>query len=114
MSAPKWTVTVRAGSKVSHEQHESLDTAIAAIAERAAELIPGARREEISFLARRIAPERQVVARLELAGPRGVRGGIDVRGDGSSEAFTGRLRRAAVTRRRSESAAEALARALAT
>ena len=105
---------MRAGSKVSHEQYESLDAAIGRLAARAAELIPGAAREEISFLARRIPPQRQVVARIELAGPRGARGGIDVRGDGSSEAFTGRLRRTLVTRRGGESAADALARALAT
>ena len=54
-----------------------------------------------------------VVARLELSGPRRLRAGVDVRGDGSSEAFVGRLRRQVVAQRDGESAYEALRRELA-
>ena len=61
---------------------------------------------------RRFEPVQQVVARLELAGPRGLRGGLDVRGDGSTEAFTGRMRKQLVAQRAEESAHEALVRAL--
>jgi hypothetical protein len=53
-----------------------------------------------------------VVARLELSGPRGLRAGVDVRGDGSSEAFTGRLRRRVLEQRDGESAYHALRRAV--
>ena len=55
---------------------------------------------------------QQVVARGGLAGPRGARGGIDVRGDGSTEAFRGRVRRSLIVQRRGESAFAALEREL--
>ena len=58
------------------------------------------------------SPRDQIAARLELAGPRGQRGGVDLRGDGSAEAFTGRLRRQVVKQRADESAGAALERAL--
>ena len=70
-------------------------------------------RAEGGTLIRRLEPVQIVVARLELSGPGRLRVGVDVRGDGSSEAFTGRLRRRVVEQRDGESAYDALRRELA-
>ena len=63
-------------------------------------------------LMRRVEPEQQVTARLELSGPKRLRAGVDVHGDGSAVPFTGRVRRAIVERERGENAYDALRRAL--
>ncbi|HEY1777800.1 MAG TPA: hypothetical protein VGG41_16710 [Solirubrobacteraceae bacterium] len=111
MSGRDWTLTVRAGPKVEHSHHATLADAADAMKDRLAELDKDASRDEVHFFARRIEPEEQVVARLELAGPKGEHGGVDLRGDGSEEAFSGRWRRRIVERRKRESATDALARA---
>jgi hypothetical protein len=105
---------VRAGAKVRKQRHQQLDEALAAVERIAGELAEDAdARPAGGFLIRRLAPVEQVVARIELAGPHGLRAGVDVRGDGSSEAFTGRVRRAVVEQRGSESPFDALRRLLA-
>ncbi len=109
-----YAVTVRAGSKVERERHDDLREALAAIERRARELAREADARPVGGrLMQRIDPVQQVVARLELSGPGRVRAGVDVRGDGSSEAFTGKLRRRLIEQRRGESAFEALRRELA-
>jgi hypothetical protein len=112
--ADAYTVTARAGAKVRKEHFGHLESALAAIEREGRELAQSADgRPEGGRLIRRLEPVQIVLGRVELAGPRGLRAGVDVRGDGSSEAFIGRLRRQLVEQRRGESAYDALRRALA-
>lgn len=108
----RYTLTVRRRGTTERERFASLDAALRVLEERLDGLARPARRGDERGLSRSYAPVQQVAARGEIAGPGGLRGGIDVRGDGSSEAYTGRLRRRLVERRSGETAYEALRRAL--
>lgn len=103
-------VTIREGSKVHRSQHDSVREAIDVLQVRLSNV--DAMRPTARVFNREIAPEDQVVARGELAA-KGARGGIDVRGDGSARAWTGRLSKAVVETQRGETAYDALRRALA-
>jgi len=107
-----YKLTVRVGSRVERTRHQRLDDALAALEARLADL--GATRGHTRALAREYEPVAQVAARGELAGPGRVRGGVDVRGDGSAEAYRGRVRRTVVEQAPGEDAFAALRRALST
>ena len=107
-----WTVTVRAGSKVERTKHDELKEALKEIERRGHELEASADAKPSSPLGRTYEPVQQVVARIELSGPNRLRAGVDIRGDGSAEAFTGRLRRQVLEQRRNESPYDALRRKL--
>ena len=108
-----FTVTVRTGPRVDKRRFSELPAALSALEELGRELERGADAEAVGGkLIRRIEPRQQVVARLELAGPGRVRGGVDVRGEGSSEAWTGRVRKRLIEQRRGESPYDALRREL--
>jgi hypothetical protein len=106
-----YTLTVRRRGNSERERFASLPEALAALEARLDDLAPGERRGRERGLLGEVEPVAQVALRGEIAGP-GIRGGVDVRGDGSAEAFTGRWRRVPVQREPGETAHDALRRAL--
>jgi hypothetical protein len=109
----RYTLTVRRRGATERERFASLAEALDALQARLDALGPGERRGPERGLAREYEAVQQVAVRGEVAGSRGVRGGVDVRGDGSCEAYTGRWRRRLIQPRPGESAYAALRRALA-
>ncbi len=109
-----YRVKLRAGSNVARERYDDFNQALAAVERHVQELERTAHaRATGGRIIRRFEPVQQVVGRIELRGPDGIRGGIDVRGDGSTEAFTGGSRRTLVEQRDGESPSRALRRVLA-
>jgi hypothetical protein len=108
----RWKLTVRAGPKVTRSTFAAVAEALDELEARARELARTAPEEVVDAKFKRFEPAEQVVARLELAGPQrlvpSVRAGIDVRGDGSIEAYRGRVRRRVIADRGSESPFTAL------
>jgi hypothetical protein len=93
---PRWKLTVRAGSEISHEGFDDLDEAVAALRERALAIRSDRGPAEAVSALRDFRPEDQVQARLQLSGGGLLRGpvaGVDVRGDGGFVPFRGGLRR---------------------
>jgi hypothetical protein len=111
-----WRLTVRAGPKVDKHRFDELAPALDELDRRGRELAKTAPRDEIDVMTRQFEPVQQVVARLEVAGPQTLlpraRAGVDVRGDGSTEAFVGRVRRMVIEQRSGEDAFAALRRVL--
>jgi len=100
--------------KVRRERFDDLREALREMDRSVGELTEDAAARPVGgALMRRIDPVKQVIGRVELTGPSRLRAGVDVRGDGSSEAFTGRVRRELVKQRKRESAVDALRRVLA-
>jgi hypothetical protein len=112
-----WRLTVRAGPRVERQRFASLEDALDALEARGRELASSAPDEVVDTKIKRFEPVQQVVGRLELSGPErlmpSVRAGLDVRGDGSTEAFRGRVRRTVLEPRTNEDAFATLRRALA-
>ncbi len=110
--AAAYKLTLRHGPRVERERFATLAAALDEAQSRLAALGGETQAETVRFLAREFTPVGQVVARAEIAGPRRPRAGVDLRGDGSSEAWTGRWRRALVEQQPGESAFDALRRVL--
>ena len=111
-----WKLTVRFGSKVQRTRFAALDEALDALEQRATQLSNDGHRKPVDVRYKRFEAVQQVTARLELAGPQrllpSVRAGVDVRGDGSIEAYLGRVRREVLRQRKGETPYRALRRAL--
>ncbi|HEV3228221.1 MAG TPA: hypothetical protein VGY97_02005 [Solirubrobacteraceae bacterium] len=111
-----WSLTVRNGPEVDRQRFDTLEAAVDALERRLDGLAHEARLKPVTILRRRFEAVAQVAARAEVAGPGrlfpAVRGGVDLRGDGSTEAYTGRWRRQLVPVAKGESAFDALRRAL--
>jgi hypothetical protein len=114
--ARRFRLTVRDGPRVRRESFPTLATALDELEARTRELARTSRRETVDLRVRRFEPVAQVAARAEVSGPgrllASVRAGVDVRGDGSLEAWTGRVGRRLVAQDPGESVYAALRRAL--
>ena len=114
--AGRYTLTIRTGPKVERERFDELASALDALEARLAPLEGSSLRDTVDLRYREFAPVAQVAVRGEVAGPgrlrAGVHGGVDLRGDGSAEAYVGRVRRRLVERRKDETVYAALRRAL--
>ena len=111
-----WKVTVRIGPKGARSTHPDRDKALDAVEARAGELARTARIDDVDLKYKRYGPGERVSARIELAGPQrlipSVRAGVDVRGDGSTQAFVGRVQRRPLEPRKGETVGQALRREL--
>jgi hypothetical protein len=119
--ADRWTLTLRNGPRVKRTHFATLGETLNALERQMDELAPAALRRvgrsPIGQLAlRRYDAARQVAVRAEVSGPGGLlggpRGGVDLRGDGSAEAYTGRVRRSLVQLRPGESPYDGVRRVL--
>jgi hypothetical protein len=108
----RWRVTVRTGPKVEKERYDALEAALDAVEMHARATANTGRRAEIDMKIRRYKAADQVAARVELSGP-GVAAGVDVRGDGAVQAWTGRWRRQPLPLEDGETVYEALRRQMA-
>ena len=108
----RYTLKLRFGPKVEHQRFDSLDPALDALEQEMRASAQTERRTTVDLRYREFTPVQQVAVRAELLGPRGLRAGIDLRGDGSAEAFTGRFRRRLVEQEDGESPYDALRRVL--
>lgn len=111
-----WKLTVRDGSEVERLEFDQLERALDTLESRARRLAQGAPNREVDLRYKRYEPAEQVSARLELSGPQRflprVHAGLDVRGDGSMEAYRGRVTREVIEQQQGETPCRALRRAV--
>jgi hypothetical protein len=105
-----YQLTVRRGPKIEKDKRESLTAAIDLLEAYASS---ATRQAAVDFVSRRYEPGDLVAMRIELKGG-GVRAGLDVHGDGTAVAWTGRLSRKLIEPEGDESPFAALRRTLLT
>lgn len=106
-----YTLILRREGGTDKRRFDDLGAAVDDLEQEARVFAQHERRESTTAFLREYEPVQIVALRAELSGG-GVHAGVDVRGDGSAEAFTGRLRRRLVEQRPGESPYDALRRAL--
>jgi hypothetical protein len=110
-----WTLTLRVGPEVRRERFATVGEALDALEARLDALGERVRRAPARAGLREVEAVRQVAARGEVSGPQRLLPrvvlGMDVRGDGSAEAYTGRVRKRVVPPAPGESPLAALRRA---
>jgi hypothetical protein len=104
-----YRLTVRRGPEIEKESRATLGEALDLLE---AYTTTATRQKAVEFVNRRYEPGDLVAMRIELRGD-GVRAGLDVHGDGSATAWTGRFRRTAIEPLPGESPLKALRRTLA-
>ncbi len=108
-----YRVLMRHKGLVERHKADSLEAALSVVEERATHLSGEANERPVDLkVFKSFDPVQQVFGRVELRGPKRLRAGVDVRGDGSLESFTGSVRRQLVEQRDGESAFDALRRTL--
>lgn len=109
--AGRYTLRTTREGVVEKERFDGLAGALDGLEQEARAFANTERREAASGIMRTYAPGEIVALRAEIAGPR-VHAGVDVRGDGGAEAFTGRVRRKLIAQEPGESPYDALRRVL--
>jgi hypothetical protein len=111
----RYRLKYRTGSTVVHERPESADALFARVTELLMDLKDSAPGDQVKAPFRNYDAIEVVHGRIELSIAKGrfggkTRGGIDVRRDGSAEAFLGRTTRQLIEPRPGESLVDALER----
>ena len=109
--AGRYTLRVTREGVAGKEHYDDLRAAVDALEVEARAFANTERREAAAGIMRSYEPDEIVALRAEVSG-RGIRAGIDVRGDGEAEAFTGRVTRRLIAQEPGESPYDALRRVL--
>ena len=111
-----YRVTVRIGAQVEHFSAATIDQGLELLQEHLGPEMTRPSSKPVNLGYRRYEPARQVAARGEIRGPRRwfpeICAGIDVRGDGTSEAWIGRFHRRLVSQQSGEDSHQALRRVI--